>query len=156
MSVGKYISKEKLAAIDEQTRSLIESSGLSGQIGKIAYIAEPLLEGDEFKLNRRRLTDEYSRGALTEKSLSDPDGADEADALTARIVSYFAVALDADGDTVGPDSDFFLDCGGGSIDYFAMISKLREEFDVPFPTEGGHGLNTPRGIADFIKRSGGV
>ena len=156
VSVGKYISKEKLSAIDEETRALIESSGLSGQIAKIAYIAEPLLSGDEFKLNRRRLTDEYSRGVLTEKSLSDPDGADEVDALTARIVSYFATALDADADTVGPDSDFFLDCGGGSIDYFAMISKLREEFDVPFPTEGGHGLNTPRGIADFIKRSGGV
>ena len=156
VSVGKYISKEKLSGIDEETRALIESAGLSGQIRKIAYIAEPLLSGDEFKLNRRRLTDEYSRGALTEKSLDDPDDAGETDALTARIVSYFATALDADDGTVGPDSDFFLDCGGGSIDYFAMISKLREEFEVPFPTEGGKGLNTPRGIADFIKRSGGV
>ncbi|MBR3415615.1 MAG: non-ribosomal peptide synthetase [Clostridia bacterium] len=156
VSVGKYISKEKLTSIDEETRRLIESAGLSGQIKKIAYIAEPLLTGDEFKLNRRRLTDEYSRGRLTEKSPDEPGGAEETDALTARIVAYFSVALDSEEDVIGPDSDFFLDCGGGSIDYFAMISKLRDEFDVPFPTEGGKGLNTPRGIADFIKRSGGV
>ncbi|MBR5741528.1 MAG: non-ribosomal peptide synthetase, partial [Firmicutes bacterium] len=156
VSVGKYISKKKLTAIDEETRGLIESAGLSGQIKKIAYIAEPLLVGDEFKLNRRRLTDEYSRGRLTEKNPDEPDGAEQTDALTARIVTYFSVALDSDEDAIGPDSDFFLDCGGGSIDYFAMISKLRDEFDVPFPTEGGKGLNTPRGIADFIKRSGGV
>ncbi|MBR6914998.1 MAG: non-ribosomal peptide synthetase [Clostridia bacterium] len=156
VSVGKYISKEKFSKIDEETRALIDAAGLSGQIGKIAYIAEPLLSGDEFKLNRRRLTDEYARGVFTEKRLSDTDAGGETDALTARIVSYFAAALDAEEGSVGPDSDFFLDCGGGSIDYFAMISKLREEFDVPFPTEGGKGLNTPRGIADFISRSGGA
>ena len=156
VSVGKYISKEKLTAIDEETRGLIGSAGLSGQIRKIAYIAEPLLKGDEFKLNRRRLTDEYSRGALAERSPDDPDGADETDELTARIVSYFVAALGAGSDSVGPDSDFFLDCGGDSITYFAMISELREEFGVPFPTENGAGINTPRGVADFIKRSGGM
>lgn len=155
VSVGKYISKEKLVAIDEETRALIESSGCSGQIGKIAYIAAPLLKGDEFKLNRRRLTDEYSRGVLPEKRLTDPDCERENDELTERLISYFITALGAEEDEVGADSDFFLDCGGDSIAYLAMITELCEEFGVSFPTEGGHGLNTPRGIADFIRISGG-
>ena len=57
-------------------------------------------------------------------------------------------------DDVSPDADFFLDLGGTSLDYFAMLTKLRDEFDAAFPLEET-GLKTARAIADYIRAEKG-
>ncbi|MBR4761675.1 MAG: acyl carrier protein [Clostridia bacterium] len=51
------------------------------------------------------------------------------------------------------DADFFLDGGGTSLDYFAFVSGLEEEFGVQFPNDGGSGLNTVAAISDYIKNT---
>ena len=48
-------------------------------------------------------------------------------------------------------ADFFLDLGGTSLDYFAMVSELQKEFGIDFPAQGERSLNTLKEIYDFIK-----
>ena len=154
--VSRFITRGKLLEVGQNVRDLIDRAGAAGRIRRVAFIAGPIMKDAEFKLNRRRLADEYARGELsvvTPESISDGDGTD---ALTSEIVSFFAVATGKEDGEISPDSDFFLDLNGTSLDYFAMISSLREKFDVPFPSEGGSGLKTPRGIAEFIRQNGGV
>ena len=57
-------------------------------------------------------------------------------------------------DEIAFDADFFLDLGGTSLDYFAMLTKLRDEFEAPFPLEET-GLKTVRSIADYVRREKG-
>ncbi|MBQ7474476.1 MAG: non-ribosomal peptide synthetase [Clostridia bacterium] len=156
VEVGPFATREKLSAIDAETREKIASSGLSSMISRVAYITAPLLNADEFKLNRRRLSAEYRDGKLPEKRLTDRDDGGELDALAARVRTHFAAALGREDEEIAPDADFFLDCGGTSIDYFAMMTAITSEFGVPMPGEEKSGPVTVRSLSEYITRSGGV
>ena len=49
-----------------------------------------------------------------------------------------------------------MELGGSSLDYFAMLSKLQEEFDVlVMPDNAGHAPSTPAEIAEYIRNADG-
>ena len=152
VSVDRFTSEEKYKEIDGETKALIADASLSAEIGGIVYISEPLMREDEFKLNRLRLARELASGALARFDTSFSDEG-ELDALESEVRRYFAVTLDREDDRIAADADFFVDLGGTSLDYLAMIARLGEEFGVSFPEEAGKGLNTVREIASFIRRS---
>ncbi len=151
VSVNRYITSESLEALDSRVKQRIEELSLKGQIGKIVYISDPLLQGGEFKLNRKRLAEDYLAGRL---SIVDPlaqsDGGDQ-DVLMLHLRQVVAAALDRDESEVAPQSDFFADLGGTSLDYFAVIAKLQEDFSLPFPQSGGKSLSMVQELYDYIK-----
>ena len=154
VSVDRFTGAEKFEAIDAATKALVEGASLTALVGKVEYIVEPLLRDDEFKLNRRRLARELADGTLARYDASRGEDGD-LDELEGEVRRFFSMALDRDEADIAADADFFLDLGGTSLDYLAMISRLGDEFGVAFPEEAGKGLNTVRGVAAFIRRSKG-
>ncbi len=153
VSVGRFASAETLETIGAETKELIEKARLSGTVRRIAFVAAPLLNDSEIKLNRSRLAKDYGEGRLpllTPETASSRAG----DELTGKIAAIFAEAIGDTGAVIPADADFFTDCGGTSLDYLSMIAVLEKEFGIPFPTDGGSGLRTPRQFADFINKSG--
>ena len=76
--------------------------------------------------------------------------------LERHIRLCFANALGKDTASIAADSDFFVELGGSSLDYFAMLSKLQEEFDVlVMPDNAGHAPSTPAEIAEYIRNADG-
>ena len=144
---------EKLrAALTER----IERCNLSSAISRIALVEGPLMKPDEFKLNRIRLRRDYASGALKPLDSSVRRGDAEADELLCRVRAIVAQAVNRAEDDVAFDADFFLDLGGTSLDYFAMLTRLRDTFDAAFPFEET-GLRSARRIADYIRaQKGGV
>ena len=152
VAVHPFTSGQKLEEITSRVKALIAAAGLSGEIRRVAFVAGPLMQGDEFKLNRLRLTRDYEAGRLP---LLDPAARREEavrDELLQRVITFFAAALDKDVSQIAADADFFQDEGGTSLDYFAMISRMQEEFCIDFPTDGEAGLHTARQFADFIRK----
>ena len=150
VSVNKYQTPARFAALDRAVRDRIGEMGLTGAIGKLVYISDPLTAEDEFKKNRLRLRLDYEAGRLHPVEIAEA-GEAETDRLYLRVLELFAAAVGKDPEEIGPEGDFFLDCGGTSLDYFAMVTGLREEFSVPFPTESGSSRNTVRSLYDYIK-----
>ena len=151
-SVNRYLTAEQLEKIDRQLKAQLAQNNLTGQIGKIAYISDPLLQDDEFKLNRRRLLSDYQNGRLHAVTpQTQADGAQ--DALMLHLRQMTATALDIDVTAVAPQSDFFADLGGTSLDYFALIAKLQEDFGLPFPQSDGDTLHTVQALYDYIKEN---
>lgn len=151
-SVNRYVTAEQLEAADGQLKAQLAQNNLTGQIGKIAYISDSLLMGDEFKLNRRRLLSDYQNGRLHPVTpQTQADGAQ--DALMLHLRQMTAAALDIDVAAVAPQSDFFADLGGTSLDYFALIAKLQEDFGLPFPQSDGDTLHTVQALYDYIKEN---
>ena len=93
------------------------------------------MKPDEFKLNRIRLRRDYASGALKPLDFSVRRGDAEADELLCRVRAIVAQAVNRAEDDVAFDADFFLDLGGTSLDYFAMLTRLRDTFDAAFPFE---------------------
>lgn len=156
VSVGGHITKEALSELDGSVKARAFERKLSSQIEKIVYISDGLIGENEFKLNRARIAKAYADKTLTPAVPQSGKTAEwnEGDETLDRVRTYFAAALGKADSEITSDTDFFLDGGGTSLDYFALISRLQEEFSIAFPTSGGKGLNTVKGICDYIRASG--
>lgn len=150
VSVNKYISAIRLEEIKSELRQKLSQLRLAGQVQRLVFIEDSLLKGDEFKLNRIRLAREYKSGALTEVTPEREREQREDDEISRNITRMFSVALRKPESEIGYTADFFLDEGGTSLDYFAVISQLRDEYKIPFPTGEGS-LNSVKGLHTYIK-----
>ena len=151
VSVDRYLSAERIAALDQAIREKLAALSLSASVAKIVYTSEPLLLPDEIKLNRRRLSAQYAQGKLALLTRS-PDRIDaHSDELYEKIRAFFSLALSKDRGDIGGSFDFFLDGGGTSLDYFAMITAMQEEFSLDFPVKSGKSLQTIDEFYEYIK-----
>lgn len=134
----------------DEVRRIISTNGLDGLIARVAATRDSLLKEGEFKLNRSKIAKRLSLG---EYKLFDDnavnDDFDEQE-LIDRVRELFKNALDRDIDEIGADSDFFLDLGGSSLDFFGVVSELTREYGVAFPVENGKSISRPREIAKWI------
>lgn len=152
VAVHPFTPRQKLEKLADREKALIAAAGLSGEIRRVAFVAGPLLQGDEFKLNRLRLARDYEAGRLSILDPSERREEEPADELLRQVIVFFAAALDKDVSSIAADADFFLDEGGTSLDYFAMISRMQDSFGIDFPADGETGLHTPRQFADYIRK----
>ncbi len=152
--VNRMTTKETAERILASLKERIEGHRLSPAISKIALVEGPLMKADEFKLNRIRLRRDYASGALRPLDLSEKHETEKIDILTARVRAIVAQATNRDETEIAPDADFFLDLGGTSLDYFALLTRLRDEFGAPFPLEETN-LKTVRSIAAYIRAEKG-
>lgn len=133
-SVNRFISAEKFSALDTAVKKKLEEMNLSSEIRKILYVSDKLIVGDEYKLNRIRLRQQLEDNAFNPVTpITENEGLQ--DELALRIKAFFAAALNCPEESVSDQADFFLDCGGTSLDYFGMISAMETEFLVRIPTD---------------------
>ena len=152
-SVGRRLPPAKLEQIDGALRGRIAALGLNGRIKRVVTVEDDLVGADGFKLCRARIAADFAEGRLTEARASSCASSSPDDPIYARVLELFSAALGMSEDEIVPDTDFFLDGGGSSLDYFALVSRLREDFSVDFPSDSGNSPVTPMALYRFI--SGG-
>ncbi|MBQ7698921.1 MAG: non-ribosomal peptide synthetase [Clostridia bacterium] len=151
VSVGKYAGAEELEAYENKLKEKLGELDLRSQVTKIVFISDELIQGTEFKLNRRRILNEYADGKLhtVTKDRAGTDVGD--DAVMIFIRDCFAAALGKPAEKISAGSDLFADEGGSSLDYFAIIAQIQREFGVSFPQGAGAGLSTVASLAAYVK-----
>ena len=107
----------------------------------------------EIKLNRRRIAEKTLRGEWTELERT---AGQEGDPLTKEIIQLLADTLQIDPAGIQPDTDFFLDAGGTSLDYLTVAAALHDKYGVTFPATGGRSMTTPAETAAFIRKELGM
>ncbi len=150
-SVSKDCSLEDLSEARGSVRDTISSGFLAGKISRLFFTKDELIGEGDFKLNRRKIKDRYISGGFTEFSEKSFEGSDiPDDDLYVRIAAAFAKALNKDIKEITLNADFFLDLGGTSLDYFALITDLHEQFKTSFPVTEGSTLNTVKALYTHI------
>ncbi len=151
VSINKHTPEEVFELLKKRLRQRISELNLSGQISSIFFTTSELMTATEFKINRTRILSDLSSGKLTPFEIKHDSSNIEGDEISSLIRNMFAVALSKPAEQIGYDSDFFLDEGGSSLDYFAMISQLQSEFDISFPSDSEKSMNTIRELHEYIK-----
>ena len=148
--IGRGCSPAKAERLGAAIRARIVELGLAPEIKSVVLVADRLIAPDDFKLNRRKLAAALEAGTLP---VFDPSAEEETpdDPLCAEILSMFAATLGKEPGEISYSADFFLDLGGSSLDYFAMIAALRERFGIDFPTEAGSSLGSVRALYEYVK-----
>ena len=149
--LGKKTDENFVNDVTERIRIAAEKNNLVSQIGKILVVGRPLIDTDEFKLNRKRIKNDYYAGKIKPVEYNNAHTVEKTDELTEKVREYFAIALGKDVADVGYDTDFFLDEGGTSIDYFALIAKIQQDYGVDFPSTAENGINTVAGVAEYVR-----
>ena len=151
--VNRHLPSAKIEAIRAELTDKIHAAGLQGEISKVVLTGGSLMLGNEFKLNRIRLARDYSEGKIIPLDTSVKRDEAETDELARNIRSVFSAFTNRPEEDISADSDFFLDLGGTSIDYFAMLTRLRDEYAASFPLELN--LHTPGQICTYIRENAG-
>ena len=149
VSINRFMKKDKIDEISNQIKALINKNNLGDQIGKIDFVTSEFIVGDEFKKNRKRIENDYFSGTMLRYSFeSDKEIEDE---INKKVKEYFAIALNKKAEDIALDADFFLDEGGTSLDYFALISKLQNDFEVQITACEENPLHTVRQVSDYLR-----
>ena len=149
VSINRFLKKEKVDAISNKIKTLINQNNLGNQIGKIEFVTEEFIVGDEFKKNRKKIEDRYLSGDMSRYCYKSE--IEEEDEINKTVKKYFAIALDKSIEDIALDADFFLDEGGTSLDYFALISKLQNDFNVNIVSSEENPLHTVRQVSDYLR-----
>ena len=152
VSVPHGLTAEGLQRRESVLRERIAALGFAGQICHCAFIGEPLLRDGEFKLNRRKLREDYNAGRLV--PVSPAAAPTDEDEFLSAVRDAIAAILEKSREDIAPGADFFLDLGGSSLDYLALIAALQERYGVDFPVENGCSVSTVDALADFIISAG--
>lgn len=147
ISVSKY--KSDLAGVLNEAKELLCKHNFSSLVGKTVLVSDGFIEADGFKKNRKHIAQKYYEKGF---SVIDAEKADEnarRSAVEERIAELFALALGKE--SVGYTEDFFLDAGGTSLEYFALISELKKEFEIDFPLDESEELRTPKAFFEYIR-----
>ena len=149
VSLTKYSTKEKFNDIKNNLLKKINDSKLAEQIGSIVYISDSLLNEDEFKLNRKRLTEWYFKGKLHEFKYEENQ--EEDDELSKNIKNIFIECLNLKPEEITLDGDFYLDYGCTSLDYYLISSRVEQEYGISLISTNSK-LRTIREIVAYIRK----
>ncbi len=124
---------------------------LSEAVERVVLTEEDLIQGNEFKLNRKRIARDLQAGRILDASqLSDTEVPD--DELFRKIRGLYADALDKEASEVGFLTDFFLDEGGTSLDYLTLLSLVENEFGITLPTSEEETSFSLRDVYEYLKK----
>lgn len=148
VSVERFLGREALAVLRERVDAVAVLHGFPHD-GRIVLITDPLLAEGEFKINRRRLADDYDSGRLhTAQAGNTGTGETVDDPLFRELRLLYAMALERDEQNVGTETDFFLEENGTSLAWFALEAQIRDEIGVDV---GGRNLRSLMQLYHFVK-----
>ncbi len=154
LSVDRGISTDRLATLEDAVANHLKTARLDTHIKRVVFVPGTLFSPSDFKLNRITLTRRYLAGELASIASDTPPAAALETELERRVAALFATALGMDVSRIAADSDFFSDLGGSSLDYFAMISALKEAFCLPFVETEEVSFHTVHGVCRYIEEQG--
>ncbi len=154
-SVPGVFQESALKSIYDELSSSLVRIKLDGVVRKILFTHEGLTLPGEFKVSRKKIAARVSSGAI---KIFDPRKIDEhvaelSEGIEAEIASCFAEALGKDISSIGRDDNFFRDLEGTSIDYFALLSIIKNRLGINIISNETEKLSTVGEFADYIKQS---
>lgn len=151
VSVSNWISAETINTVRESVFNSLKEAKVFEVVKKIEFTFDKLLLDGEFKLSRKKIKNRYLNGQIKivdENSVKKERIKSE---LEKEIAEAFISVLGKDGE-ISPTSDFFIDLGGNSLDYFTLISVLSDKFLIDKEILQSWSETTVRGLANRIEK----
>ena len=154
-SVPGIFAESALEAIYEELSSQLIKIKLDGVVKKILFTHEGLMLPGEFKVSRKKIAARVSSGNI---KIFDPRQISEhvtelSEGIETEIAECFAQALGKDTSSIGKDDHFFRDLEGTSIDYFALLSIIKNRLGINIISNDTDKLSTVGEFADYIKQT---
>ena len=135
ISKQNYLVKAELISNEVKAcLSLLKEKGY--QIDRVYYTFDSIANENAIKVSRKLLERMLDNNEVKLEdfksftSLSNEHHDNLNNEITNRLKKLFAEVLGKDIKEISDDSDFFLDLGGTSLDYMALLLKIEQEFEI--------------------------
>ena len=135
VSKQNYLIKAELISNEVKScLALLKDKGY--QIDKVYYTFDDIANENAIKVSRKLLERMLSSGEVKLEdfnnfsSLMHDKKEDLNNEITNRIKKVFAEVLGKNIEEISDESDFFLELGGTSLDYMALLLKIEQEFEI--------------------------
>ncbi len=149
VEVNRYLSNEKVEEVTSNIKERIRNNNLSSQIGRVILVKDNLIDNDDFKLNRKKVEKKFYSGQLRTFDKKENVSSSDLDEVTNKVKEIFSNTLNHEVNNL--DGDIFLDLGGTSLDYFAIVSLIHDEFGVDIYSVANNSLTSINSISEYIK-----
>ena len=136
-------SSDALHGLYERLRDALQQVNLAAEVKNIVVTPMPLMDGNEFKVNRRKVARNFEKGVYTVFTPEKMD-AYQQEALSevaCKVRACFAEVLNKAEEEIGVTDDFFADLGGSSLDFFRLRDLVKTNFNIDI-AEGERALTT--------------
>lgn len=151
IQIDRLIGKENFVSLSDSVNEIAKNTSFPLD-GKIYYTTTPLISGGEFKLNRLRISKDFSNGKFV---LTNPESLQLSgkidDEIINNIRAILARQIDKDEESIGIDDDFFINICITSLEYFALIAEINNEYSINIMPDSDKNLRTVHQVADKIK-----
>lgn len=153
ISATNCYSPEKVQTVYQSAAQALKEAKLENEVRHIVLTSDPLLEENDFKISRKKIAKRYEGGEFRLIDVQDPSKhiSEALTQLQKDVRACFAEILQKPLDEVGLHSNFFLDLGGSSLEYFALIDLIKKRFDVDLPLSEDKTLSTVQELCDYLK-----
>ncbi len=155
LSVAAGVGPQTSERYREQALKLLSDSMLDIHIKRVVIVRGSMLGDNDFKLNRRKIAEKYLLGEICEHAEEKLDIETAKTQIEQQVAEIFATVLNRSVEEIGVNSDFFGELDGSSLDYFALISGLKEMFSLPFTEGEGMSFHTVKDVCKYIERESG-
>ena len=160
LEYGEKLPKAVIADEIGRIKNTLAKIAYGQHVNDIFVTYQPIANPSAIKVSRALLRRKISDGeiVLTDyKKLNDgiqkqnDNGTDMDDATMLSIKQVFGHAASTDA-KVQSTSDFFIDLGGTSLDYFVLVCELESIFNIQINLEKNQNLRTPDCFYKYIKK----
>lgn len=125
-------------------------------IENIYYTYNPIINPNAIKVSRKALRRMIDNGSVVIEDISKlqviEDKEEINNEITLQLKSIFAKVLNINEDQIKNDSNFILDLGGSSLDYFTLVVEIEKAFNIKVDVSNGLRL-TVSSFAELILQS---
>ena len=137
LQVSKQNYMVKAEQITNEVKSCLDTLKKEGyQINRVYYTFDDIANDNAIKVSRKLLermlkNEEVKLEDFSNfSSIVNSNKEDLNNEITNRLKKVFAEVLGKDIKEINDDSDFFLELGGTSLDYMALLLKIEQEFEI--------------------------
>ncbi|MGN0504140.1 MAG: AMP-binding protein [Ruminococcus sp.] len=155
VEVSKNITAESVESIKTYVKSVNNSLPLSSQIGKFYFTQDPIAAETAIKVSRQYLKRGIGDGSISLIPFDDieceaPEILNED--MVKRLRKIISEVLSVDEKEIGINKHLVHDLGATSLQYFAVIVAIGEEFKVQNWSENDSYCYTIAEFCDYLER----
>lgn len=156
VQLNPYATADNINAIINEAYKINSTLDSATSVRKFYFTFDQLAPPTAIKVSRTQLKKKIASGEVTLTAFADMKAKAEESTgnspLLKDVTKIIAEVLSINPDDITPDSHIFYDLGASSIQYFSIVIKLAEHFNVSQESDNEKYSYTPREICEYIER----
>lgn len=149
LELNGWLPVNKLKSVRESVYNCLKEANFESEVKEIVLTRTKLMEKNDFKVSRTKVAKKLDLGLIERLEIIEKTQDEQASELENELKEIFKEVL-SEVACILVNDDFFIDLNGTSLEYFELVSIIRDRFSLRQDVFEGKGLTTVKQFAQVI------